>query len=314
MAAPTEPPSVLDPALLAAMQGLALTARRLAAGAAAGLHASQRPGLAREFSQYRAYQPGDDARHVDWKLFARSDRLFLRESEVDTRVAISLVLDATASMQHLTGAPAAPRKFDLARSVAAALALLAENQGDEVSLHVVADDDVSSVLTAGQRQPFRRLVQALATLVPRGRWPADPARLTQALRRAELHAGSNEPAAATRITVVLTDGHQPDGEIRAALIPLRARQHELLLLNFIAPDERDFPFHGPVRFEEWETGRTLETDASAVRPAYLAAAQLDREAWTRSWGKSRFDYLEVMTDASPAPALRAFLRRRHRRS
>src|SRR4051812_22770 len=97
----TEPKhAILDPRLLAATQGLTLTARRLVAGAIAGLHASRRPGIAREFSQYRAYQAGDEPRHIDWKLFARSDRYFLRESEIDTRVAITLVLDATASMQH----------------------------------------------------------------------------------------------------------------------------------------------------------------------------------------------------------------------
>ncbi|MSU50405.1 MAG: DUF58 domain-containing protein [Opitutus sp.] len=301
---------ILKPRLLAATQGLALTARQLVAGAIAGLHASRRPGMAREFSQYRAYQPGDEPRHIDWKLFARSDRYFLRESEIDTRVAVSVVLDATASMQHTGAANDAPRKFDLARSMTAALAFLAENQGDAATLHTVANGEISSVLTAGHRQPFRQIVHALAGLEPAGRWPADPARLTHALRRAELAGTSVGPGTTARITIVLTDGHEPGGEIRAALTPLRARQHELLFFHFVARDERDFPYRGPVRFEEWETGRTLEANATAVRPAYLAAEQREREAWSRAWGDERFDYLELMTDEPLERGLRAYLRRR----
>jgi uncharacterized protein (DUF58 family) len=313
MAAPAQPNAILDPRLLAATQGLALTARRLAAGAIAGLHVSRRPGHAREFSQYRAYQPGDEPRQIDWKLFARSDRYYLRESEVDARVAINLVLDATASMQHPGGPSDAPRKFDLARSLAAALAFLAGNQGDEVTLHVVRNGLVSSHSTGGHRQPFRRIVHALAPLEPAGRWPADRTRLTQAFRRAELEAASSGPAATARISVVLTDGHEPGGEIRAALAPLRARQHELLFFHFVSRDEREFPYRGPVRFEEWETGRTLEADATAVRMTYLAAAQRERESWSRVWGDDRFDYLTLMTDGDLAQGLRSYLRRRARR-
>lgn len=313
MAGPEPTNAILDPRLLAATRGLALTARRLVASAMSGLHASRRPGLAREFSQYRAYQPGDEPRHIDWKLFSRSDRYYLRESEVDARVAISLVLDATGSMQHTGGPPGTPRKFDAARSMAAALAFLAENQGDETTLHVVRNGDVSSLSTAGHRQPFRRIVHSLATIEPAGRWPADHTRLTQAFRRAELEAASSGSGATARVTVILTDAHEPGGEIRAALAPLRARQHELLFVHFVAHDEREFPYRGSVRFEEWETGRTLEADATAVRAAYLAAVKREREAWSRAWGDDRFDYFPVMTEQDLAPGLRAYLRRRGRR-
>jgi uncharacterized protein (DUF58 family) len=314
MADSAAPAALLDPHLLAATRGLTLTARRLVAGAVAGLHASRRPGIAREFSQYRAYQPGDEPRHLDWKLYARSDRFFLRESEVDTRVAVTLVLDATASMQHPAADSAgAPRKFDLARSLAAALALLAEAQGDDLALHVVSAGEVVSIVGAGQRQPARRILHALAGLDPAGRWPADPTQLAHALRRTEHDASSAGPGTTARITVILTDGHEPGGEIRAALAPLHARQHELLFLHFLARDELDFPHRGPVRFEEWETGRTLEADATAVRAAYLAAAQRERDAWARAWGGDRFDYLALATDEALGRALRAFLRRRARR-
>lgn len=305
-------PSILDPRLLSATQGLALTARRLVAGALTGLHASRRPGLAREFSQYRAYQPGDEPRQIDWKLFARSDRYFLRESEVEARVAVSLVLDATGSMQHSDDADG-HRKFDRARALGAALALLAENQGDEMNLHVIGNGGVTSLSTAGHRQPFLRIVHSLGKLEPSGRWPEDRTCLAQAFRRTELESASRGPAATVRLTLVLTDGHEHGGEIRAALAPLRVRQHEVIFFHFTAPDERDFPFQGSVRFEEWETGRILEVNATAVRGAYLAATQRVREAWRRAWRDDSFDYVTVMTDEDLAQGLRAYLRRRMQR-
>src|SRR5262249_13913419 len=100
MASPRLDRQVLDPRVIAATRNLELLARPLVAGVLPGMHASRQPGLAREFSQYRAYQPGDDPRHLDWKLYARSDRYFLRESEIETVVTIRILLDATESMQQ----------------------------------------------------------------------------------------------------------------------------------------------------------------------------------------------------------------------
>ncbi len=304
------PESVLDARLLAATRGLTLTARRLVAGALAGFHASRRPGLAREFSQYRAYQPGDEPRNIDWKLFARSDRYFLRESEIDTRVAISLVLDATASMQHATGKTPPGTKFEVARALAAAFALLAENQGDAATLHIVRDGHVTTNATAGHRHSFLQIVHTLSSVVPAGRWSSDPQQLTLALRRAEQTGRSAAPDATARVTIILTDGHEPGGEMRASLAPLRTQQHELLFFQLVARDEREFPYRGPIRFEEWETGRAIEADASAVRGAFLAAETAERAAWARAWPDGRFEYTALMTDEPLERALRTFLRRR----
>jgi len=303
---------VLDTPLLAAASRLTLAARRLVAGAVAGLHPSLHPGRAREFSQYRAYQPGDEPRHIDWKLFARSDRFFLRESEVDTRVAIELVLDASDSMQHRAAAESDARKFDRARAMAAAMALIAEGQGDPISLHVVSTDDVVSSPPVGHRQPFRQIVHQLVPLVPKGRWPRDPKRLVHALRRSRAHGGSVSQANTTRLTVILTDAHEHEGEIRASLAPVKAPHDELLFLHFLAQDELEFPYEGPVLLEEWETGRTLETHATAVRQHYLAAEQAHRRAWAVASVDPRFEYLPIPGNQPLERGLRALLRRRAR--
>lgn len=308
----TPPHPVLDAEVLAAASRLTLAARRLVAGAIAGIHPSLHPGRAREFSQYRAYQPGDEPRQIDWKLFARSDRFYLRESEVDTRIDFALVLDATASMQHRGASEAAPRKFERARSLAAAIGLVAESQGDPISLHVVSDGSVVSPPGAGHRQPFRQLVHQLVPLKPSGRWPEDPKTLPHALRRSRTQGRSASEGNTTRLTVILTDAHEHHGEIRAALTGLKEPHHELLFLHFLAEDELEFPYEGPVILEEWETGQTLETDATAVRQHYLDEAQADRRAWAAAWADPRFDYLPIRCDQPLELALRALFRRRKR--
>ncbi len=303
--------TVLDPHLLAATRGLALAARRLAAGVLPGLHASRQAGLAREFAQYRAYQPGDDPRHVDWKLFARSDRYFVRESEIETAITVRLLLDATASMQHAdtTGPTPGRRKFDAARTLAAALALVAQSQGDLVGLHAVNDGKIVSAAPGQHRQPFERIVRTLERLEPAGRWPTDARAFDAALATGpRVSAGAGE---SREIVVVLSDLHEHGEEIRAALAPLRARRHELLLLHLVGRDEVDFPFHGPVRFEDWETGAVIETDADAARAAWVEGQERRVQAWRQAWaGGGRFDYAQFRLDEPLDLALRAYLLRR----
>ena len=303
--------TVLDPRLLAAARGLTLAAQRLAAGVLPGLHASRQAGLAREFSQYRAYQPGDDPRHVDWKLFARSDRYFVRESEIETAITVRLLLDATASMQHAdtTGPAAGLRKFDAARTLAAALALVAQAQGDLVGLHAISDGTIVSAPPGQHRQPFERIVRMLERLEPAGRWPADARALDAALASGpRVSAGAGE---SREIVVLLSDLHEHGEEIRAALAPLRARRHELLLLHLVGGDELDFPFHGPVRFEDWETGAVIETDADTARAAWVEGQENRVRAWRQAWaGGGRFDYARFRLDEPLDRALRAYLLRR----
>lgn len=282
--------------LLAATRGLALTARQLVQGAMAGLHPSRQPGLAREFSQYRAYQPGDEPRHIDWKLFARSDRYFVRESEIETAVALRLVLDGTDSMRQ-TDAAGRLSKFEAGRQLAAALAYIAQGQGDAIGLHVISTAHPLSLPPTAHRRPFERIVHALEGLQPGGHWPARLPLITPAKRE---------------LVVVLTDGHERSGEIRAALAPLQAREHDLLFLHLLVREEVDFPHRGPVRFEEWETGAAVELDSEAVRTAYLEAHEKHLRAWRKAWSRDRFHYEAVVIDDPLEATLRRLLRQRVR--
>jgi uncharacterized protein (DUF58 family) len=302
--------AVLDPKLLAATRGLALAARQLVAGVLPGLHASRQVGAAREFSQFRAYQPGDEPRHIDWKLYARSDRYFVRESDVETAVTVRLILDATASMQHAdtTGPGEGLRKFEVGRLLTAALAFLAQAQGDRPVLHTVADGQVNSAASGGQRQPLERIIRALEAQQPAGQWPVSERALAVA-------AGAGLSSAPAReIVVLLTDGHERQREMRAALAPFCARGSELVLLHLVGRDEIDFPFHGTVRFEDWETGDTLETNADAARVVWQERQARHLAAWRREWGgMGRFEYVQFRLDEPPERVLRAYLRQRQRK-
>lgn len=305
---------VLDPRVLAATQGLRLATMQVVAGILPGIQASRQPGLSREFSQYRAYLPGDEPRHIDWKLFARSDRYYLRESEIQTAVTVRIILDATESMQQAdtSGPGAGVTKFDAARVLAAAIAYLAQSQGDPVGLHAISASAVTSVQPGQRRQPFERVIHALENLKPAGRWPANPLDLAAAILSRT--SSVSTPAGTTReLSVVLTDGFEHGDEIRAALAPLRTRQHEILFFHLLGRDELEFPFSGPVRFEEWETGAVFETDGSSARAVWLENLDAALREWRQGWEGKRFDYVEFRTDEPLDRALRSYLLRRMRR-
>lgn len=305
---------VLDPRVLNATRGLRLAAMQIVAGVLPGMQTSRQPGLSQEFSQYRAYMPGDEPQQIDWKLFARSDRYYIRESEIETAVTLRIILDATASMQHAdsTGAGAGVRKFDVARVLAAAFANLAQRQGDPVGLHVVSAGGVTSIKPGHRRQPFERIVHALENLRAEGRWPADPRHLSSAL--AARSASIPAPAGTVReLAIVLTDGFEHGAEIRQALAALRTSRVEVLFLHLLGRDEIDFPFSGPVRFEDWETGEVFETDASAARAAWQENLQGSLAEWRASWDAKRFDYVQIRMDEPLDRALRTYLLRRMKR-
>ncbi|HSH39185.1 MAG TPA: DUF58 domain-containing protein, partial [Chthoniobacterales bacterium] len=289
-------------------------AKQVVAGVLPGLQASRQPGLSQEFSQYRAYMPGDEPQQIDWKLFARSDRYYIRESEIETAVTVRIILDATGSMQHedTAGRGAGIRKFDVARVLAAAFAYLAQTQGDPVGLHAISGGSIESLQPGQRRQPFERILHALENLEPAGSWPDKPRTLTGGM--ASRNSSAPSPAGTTReLSVILTDGFEHTTEIREALAALRSRHHELLFVHLLGRDEIEFPFSGPVRFEDWETGEVFETDASTARAAWLENLERSLDEWRRGWDTKRFDYLQIRTDEPLDRALRAYLLRRMRR-
>ena len=288
---------LLDPATLARVKDLRLVARTLVDGAVVGLHRQPRAGTGVELEQFRAYQPGDDPRRIDWRAHARSDRLIVRESPVERDVTVRLVVDATASMAHRDGALT---KLDYARMLAATVAFLALRQGDGVALDVIGAAALD-LPPLRRRRALERLLFTLETLQPGGSWPSwrelGP-RLLRPRRR--------------ELVVLVTDLWDDDGAVAAALAALRALRHEVLLFHLVGRNELEFPWRGDAAFTDLETGAVVEGDAAALRPAYLAALERWLAGWERRCAELAVAYQRVPLDRPLELALRDVLARRRR--
>ncbi|MBD2767724.1 DUF58 domain-containing protein [Hymenobacter sp. BT664] len=288
---------MLTPELLHGLRNLALAARRAAEGFLNGAHASRRHGAGMEFSQYRPYQPGDDLRRLDWRLAARSDRYYLREAEVDTSLTVHLLLDASASMNHRDDNGLT--KLGYARLLLAALAYLAQQQGDAVGLTILAPAGLRHLPARADARQLPRIYHALETVEAQGHFP-DPATLAPLTARRE-----------RALTVCVSDLYEEGTEISALLAQLRAVSGEVLLLHVLANNELEFTYEGNITFKDLETGRSLQLDADQQRPAYQE--QLGR--WLHNTAQSArrqgFDYHQLNTSQPLDGALREFLRRRN---
>lgn len=248
------------------LKGLAVVARRAVGDRGLGLHASRSRGSGLEFAQYRPYEPGDEPRQIDWKLYGRSDRFFVREAERESPVALWILLDASASMNQADAAPY--RRFDAARGLAAALAELALAQGDRFALATLRDTGLALVPAAAGARQRDRLHLALHALDAGGGFPADA-----------VLAPLWDRIGGRDLVAILSDWFDP--ACLALARRLAAAGREVLAIQILTVTERDFDLDGGYRFRDPETGEELLGDAVALRADYLArfgAAQADLAA------------------------------------
>jgi uncharacterized protein (DUF58 family) len=253
-------------------------------------------GAGVEFSQYRSYQPGDDIRRIDWKLFARSDRYFLRESEVETSVTVRILLDASDSMRQEEDGVS---KFAVARLLAASLATLAFRQGDAIGLTALAAGGARTVPPNRGRAHLGRILRELERIEPAGAWPG--------WKDAE---GPLLSGAGRSIAFVITDLYERGTEIRAALRKLAALGHDVAVLHLMGRRELEFDYGDDVTFEELETRRTAEVAGDAARSHYLASLGAELRALELDLGEQRIEYTLIRLDTPLDAALRQALARR----
>ena len=293
----TAHPPLLSPEHLHGLRNLSLAARQAAEGFLNGAHASRRHGAGMEFSQYRPYQPGDDLRRLDWRLAARSDRYYLRESEVDTSLTVHLLLDASASMNHRDDNGLT--KLDYARLLLAALAYLAHQQGDAVGLTILAPGGLRHLPARADARQLPRLYHALETAEATGHFP-NPATLAPLTARRQ-----------RALTVCVSDLYEDESEISTLLTRLRTTSGEVLLLHLMAHNELQFSYQGAITFRDLESGDTLQIDADQQRGAY----QQQLQAWLRTTAQAArrqgFDYHQLTTAQPLDDAMREFLHRRN---
>lgn len=239
--------------------------RRAAALTGGGAHASRNRGGGLEFAQYRAYEQGDEPRLIDWKLYARSDRLFVRDAERESPVAVWIVLDASASMTQADMARPDWSRFDAARRLAACVLEIALAGGDRFGLLVLSPDRPLLLAPHAGSRHRDRLLLALAPLAAAGiaEWRRDVARMAERIGPSDL-------------VIVLTDGFDEAG-VRE-LERLAAAGRDVAVIRILTADERDFPFDGGHRFVDPETGETLLGDGPAARGDFLTRFTAARAA------------------------------------
>ena len=285
--------------LLAALRDLELVSRRVLDGIGFGVHPSRTAGEGVEFSQFRSYQPGDDPRRVDWKLFARSERYFVREAERDTSVPVRLAVDASASMGYEEDGVSL---LAAARVVASAIALLAGRQGDAVGLYPLTDRGDAPVVAASRdRRQASRVLAALERLRPAGLLPQ-----RVVLESLLLEGGRG-------ITVFISDLHERADELHGTALRLSDLGHDVTVIHLVGARERDFAYAGAVTFEELETGRTVRVDAEEVRPRYLAEREAAWRSVERDFVAHGVSFVRLALDESADEVLRRYLRLRAHR-
>ena len=294
----TAPSALLDPALLARISDLALLARTVVDGFMHGQHRSLRRGSSVDFAQHRSYQPGDDLRRIDWRVYGRTDRFYVKEYEADTNASVLFALDASASMDYGSGTVT---KYDYGRFLVASLAWLSQHQGDRVGLATFAADLVEVV------PPSTRHLQLLLHTLGRsratgaGRLSAAVDRLTHLTTRAG-------------IVVLVTDCYEQPDDLGRAADALRARGHDVIVFHLVDAAERDFPFTAATTFEDAESGARLPLRPDDLRDRYLEQARSHHEALTRRLAAAGADYVRVHTDQPLDRALHAYLDARLARS
>ena len=247
----------VPPELRAQLRGLRIASRRASALRGGGQHRSRDKGAGLEFSQYRGYEPGDEPRRIDWKLYARSDRFFVREAERDSPLAVWIVLDASASMAQADETRPDWSRLDAGKALAACIAEVALRQGDRVGLVALRDDALVFAPAAGGARQRDRLLFELQRVDAGGGVP-DEARLRPIWER----------IAADDLVVVI--GDFLDDAVATLATRLAGARREVLALQVLTVGERDFPFDGGRRFRDPETGEELPGDGRALRAEFLA--------------------------------------------
>jgi uncharacterized protein (DUF58 family) len=278
---------------------LVLGSRWTAEGGRAGRHSSVLKGASVEFRDHRDYVQGDSLRHLDWKLFGRSERYFIKQFQEETSLRVHFVLDASASMAFRHSGSLT--KYQFARELTAAGAYLAHHQQDSIGL-VIYDDQVRRWLpTKGGNRHVRNFLEALGTHEPGGR--TDTGKALEALAEGMARRG---------LVLMLSDLLDAPEAVFRALAHFRRRGHDVVLVQVLDPAELDLPFDGASDFIDMETGERLEADAALVRRAYCEAIGAAIDGFRARCGALRVDFRIATTDRTPSDFLNELLADRNR--
>ena len=282
----------LNPQVLAGVTSLELVAKTVVDGFVSGLHRSPDFGFSQEFAEYRAYTEGDDLRHVDWNVFARTEKVVLKRFRGETNSQITVILDASASMGFGSGVS----KMDYARFLSASILYMANLQRDAYGV-IVFDDEIRNYVQPSSRQgQLHRVLHALDKAEPAAR--TDYAKPFFHFQQFHRRRG---------ITAVVSDFFEDPKKIVETIAPLRFHGNDVVMFHLLDPEEYRPKFRDSVLLVDSETKRTVEVTADYARTEYGPKIDAHIAALRSEAQSSGLDYFQVMTDRPLDAALREYL-------
>jgi uncharacterized protein (DUF58 family) len=317
----------LDPRTLAAIGPIDLRARMIVEGMMTGMHRSPMEGVSVEFAQHRQYTPGDDTRFLDWKVYGKTDKLYLKQYQKETNLDMVVLVDVSGSMRYsstrglvATGSPRAAAgtqwsKYDHAASLAAAMCHVALRQQDRAS--VVTFDDSIKIATrlSNSNSHWRTIVEALSSAEPWDLSGFGPRATNDDPPPPRTNLGRMFDQAVARLNrrslvILISDLFDDAAVIERGLARLKYRRHDVIVLQTLDPAELEFPFRGPSQFMGLEGEGRMNLDPQALRLAYLDTLQKHLAQVEKITRRFQFDYMLLNTSEPLGPALSHFMARR----
>jgi uncharacterized protein (DUF58 family) len=286
---------LLTPEILSTVNGLELVARVIVEGYMSGGNPSQSVGAGQEFSQYRSYEPGDDLRQLDWKMFARSERYYIKQSEIETNITVKFMLDASRSMEHAEGGVS---KIQMAKVLIAALAFLARKQSDTFGLFSVNDLHITAVQPRFDQQQYIRFLNELIKIKAESTW-----KKANGLEHIYSHQGKE-------MILFFTDMYDSEGDLHDFIRKLKTPRNEVIVFHLIGREELELNYSTQLTFEDLETGERLKVDSPTQQSVYRKKMG-DWVDATRDWMLQKQVIYQPTYLDDPAPeVLRTFLKAR----
>tara|TARA_R110002012_G_scaffold13845_6_gene58384 strand:- start:2770 stop:3666 length:897 start_codon:yes stop_codon:yes gene_type:complete len=286
---------LLTPEILSTVNGLELVARVIVEGYMSGGNPSQSVGAGQEFSQYRSYEPGDDLRQLDWKMFARSERYYIKQSEIETNITVKFMLDASRSMEHAEGGVS---KIQMAKVLIASLAFLARKQSDTFGLFSVNDLHITAVQPRFDQQQYIRFLNELIKIKAESTWKKG-----NGLEHIYSHQGKE-------MILFFTDMYDSEGDLHDFIRKLKTPRNEVIVFHLMGREELELNYSTQLTFEDLETGERLKVDSPAQQSVYRKKMGEWIDA-TRDWMLQKQVIYQPTYLDDPAPeVLRTFLKAR----
>lgn len=246
---------LLKPEILNTVNGLELLARIIVEGFMSGSNKSQAVGSGQEFSQYRSYEPGDDLRQLDWKMYARSERYYIKQAEIETNITVKFIVDASHSMAYTEDGIS---KLQYAKVLAATLAYLCRKQSDTFGLFTVNNKMISTVHPRFEQQQFIRFLNALVNIKGEGTWRKD-----NGLEQLFDHHGKE-------LIIFFTDLYDDGEDLQRFISRLKTPRNEVIVFHLMGHHELNLDQEGSFTFEDLETHAQLKVDTVQQKEQYVA--------------------------------------------